>query len=662
MDLNVPPSKHSFMLLTPFYMTTEDGNERWAIAFSARDGVWVSAAISVTMGLIFMLLWNIFIFFTVLLQDQHFRRRYAALVTLWNSNDPWSAFREMVAYTWHYFSPPQEQRYDQEKMTGVSPQPEPEPEQEPAAQVAAPPSDEKTAQATVLPTDKPESSQLDPQPPKPKPKPYPYKASSWKKDCAYGLLLATIALTVFGVDKAMGVVVPGLVVLGAVAPADQDSVYYPVPSEGDTDPAGSLRNFGLKAPAVMRALGSVEAAGATFRRRIEIATKGMGQWNNTESVQQVTYSYNVSGYEFGLQRGSMLKLQVNGSCRTEYGWLREERPTADFYSLWDGKRNFSIPIDNTSIADAPKASFLIPDDRDSVVEAVRTGNMTFVILIWSSHRASISMGSNPWYATEPRGAAPKAPYQAGFWIKRKRPVLSCWQKDTWSYGDQTVNSIYDLKNIPGIKIEQVLLKVLEAALAVPLVVKLGNASGDSALRSRTTSPNGVIDAGASSIKNDMERLVMASYVGTKNVFVDTTMYESNAGWPNMLQDANGQAAAGAGNFVITSPEVLTFSLTGLIALATIFVFLLVTETLISVGASKLRRSGNLIQFKALTAIQLFRILFEPADANKVDKRWSCEDRFPQADDVMEFKLRECEKSGCRGHIEEEIKRQQTLQV
>ncbi|KAL8399495.1 hypothetical protein RB594_000033 [Gaeumannomyces avenae] len=657
MDLNVPPSERSFMLLSPFHMTTEDGNERWAIAFSARDGVWVSAAISVTMGLIFMLLWNIFIFFTVLFQDKHFRRRYAAVVTLWNSSDPWSAFREMAAYTWHYFSPPKEQQCDQEVPDASSQR---ESVQESAAQGTAPPSDEKTAQATARQTDKPESSQPGSQPTEAKK--YPYKASSWKRDSAYGLLLATIALTVFGVDKAMGVFVPGLVVLGAVAPADPDSVYYPVPSEGDTDPAGSLRNFGLKAPAAMRALGSVEAAGATFRRRIEIATKSMGQWNNTESVQQVTYSYNVSGYEFGLQRGSMLKLQVSGSCRTEYGWLREERPTADFYSLWDGKRNFSIPIDNTSIADAPKASFLIPDDRDSYVEAVRTGNMTFVILIWSSHRASISIGSNPWYATEPRGAAPKAPYQAGFWIKRKRPVLSCWQKDTWSYGDQTVDSIYDLKNIPGIKIEQVLLKVLEAALAVPLVVKLGNASGDSALRSRTTSPNGVIDAGASSIKNDMERLVMASYVGTKNVFVDTTMYESNAGWPNMLQDANGQAAAGAGNFVITSPEVLTFSLTGLISLATIFVVLLATEALISVGASKLRRSGNLIQFKALTAIQLFRILFEPADANKVDKRWSCEDRFPRADDVMEFKLRECEKSGCRGHIEEEIKRRQTLQV
>ncbi|KAL8372582.1 hypothetical protein RB595_002091 [Gaeumannomyces hyphopodioides] len=657
MDLNVPPSKHSFMLLTPFYMPTEDG-EKWAIAFSAKEGVLVSAAISVTMGLIFTLLWNIFIFFTVLYQDKHFRRRYAALVTLWNSNDPWSAFTDMAAYTWHYFSPPEEQR------PGVKPGNEagkagneagkagngageagneggkagnqggkaedslqsPAPDQKATAKVTALPSNDK-------PTDKPE---------------YPYKRSSWKWDCTYGFLLAAIALTVFGVDKAMGVVVPGLVVLGAVAPADPDSVYYPVPSGGDTDPAGSLRTFGLKAPAVMRALGSVEAAGATFRSKIRISTDTIGQWNKTESMHRVTYNYNVTGSDFGLQQGSILRVQVNGSCTTEYGWLREERPAADFYSLWDGKLNFSIPIDNISIADAPKASFLIPGDAN--VQYVRTGNMTFAILIWSAHRASISMGSNPWYATELRGAAPNAPYQAGFWIKRRRPVLACWQKDTWSYGDQTVTSVYDLKRLPGIKIPAVLLKVLEAAFATPLIVRLGNASGDSALRSRTTSPNGVIDAGASSISYDMERLIMGSFVATKNVFIDTTMYESNAGWPNMMQDSSGQAAAGAGDFVVTTPEVLTFSLTGLITLASLLVFLLAAETLISVGASKLRRSGNLIQLKALASIQLFRILFEPADENQADEKWSCEDRFPRADDTTGFALKECEKSGCRGHI------------
>lgn len=51
-----------------------------------------------------------------------------------------------------------------------------------------------------------------------------------------------------------------------------------------------------------------------------------------------------------------------------------------------------------------------------------------------------------------------------------------------------------------IKIPLVLLEVLQTTFGGgPMIVRLGNASGDSALRSRTTSPNGVINAQASSM-------------------------------------------------------------------------------------------------------------------------------------------------------------------
>ncbi|KAH7110719.1 hypothetical protein EDB81DRAFT_863039 [Dactylonectria macrodidyma] len=62
------------------------------------------------------------------------------------------------------------------------------------------------------------------------------------------------------------------------------------------------------------------------------------------------------------------------------------------------------------------------------------------------------------------------------------------------------------QDVPGMKIKEVLLDVLEAALGTsPMIARLGNASGDSTLRSRTTSPNGVINAQASKMVDDMER-------------------------------------------------------------------------------------------------------------------------------------------------------------
>lgn len=72
-----------------------------------------------------------------------------------------------------------------------------------------------------------------------------------------------------------------------------------------------------------------------------------------------------------------------------------------------------------------------------------------------------------------------------------------------------------------------LLEVLENTLALPKLVELGNASGDSALQSRAASPNGVIDASASRIKSDLERLLVVSYVASQSLFADTTMSQQD---------------------------------------------------------------------------------------------------------------------------------------
>ncbi|RYP63897.1 hypothetical protein DL771_009072 [Monosporascus sp. 5C6A] len=615
-DIYTPPPDSSYLLLEPFYMPTDSGSV-WAIAFSSNSGSLVTAALSVVFTVIFLLLWNFACFIALLFPGGETRRRYVALVTLWNSNDAWFAFRELASYTYHYFGPP------------------------------------------------------------------------WG-DFAYGLMLAFIAFIVYGGSLALGIIGPSLVQIGNVAPVRPSEVYYPV-TASQNDYVGILTEFGLRAPGVLRALGSVEAADVTTRSRVNIhEERNTGTPDGSEPIRRLTYGYSVTGVELGLQHGSDLALTVEGSCITEYGWMPDNQPEqVDVYRLWDSDdpdQLFEVPIVQ-DIWNAPKASFLFHPDAQNQYR--NTGNSSFAVIVWSAHRSSITQGSDPWYATEDRNARREAPYGARFWMRRGRPALSCWQQDRWSYGSQTVNSVFDLRHIPGIRVPQVLLAVLEAALASPVLARLGNASGDSALRSRTTSPNGVIDASASSMRSDIERLLVASFVATRNVFVDATMFQTDGRWRNLVEASNGDPEDGAGDFVVSSPNIQTFSMVGIIVLVVILVALLLIESMITLvirrhqqptrtsttqdnqppsgnnpnqltkdgiknpakDSTKNLTSNRLIRFKVLSAVQLFRRIYEPEEGDS-DASWPCEVHLPEDHDKTNFELAECKgrKAQCNGHI------------
>ncbi|KAI1822944.1 hypothetical protein F4861DRAFT_512488 [Xylaria intraflava] len=521
------------------------------------------------------------------------------------------------------------------------------------------------------------------------------------KDFVYGLTLATLALIVYGGSLALGIVGPTLVQVGNVAPVRPSSVYYPsTPKENDYP--GLLKEFGLRAPSVLRALGSVEAAMVTTRSKVNLyENTNYGVWKNGEPIHLFKYNYSLTGIDLGLQQGAGLELTVEGSCITEYGWISDNSSTKkDSYNLWGMEsQRFDVPIDPYNIQSAPKASFMSHPDADNQIR--NDGNSSFAVVVWSAHRASISEGSDPWYATEPRNSTVQAFYNAQFWMKRSRPVLSCWQQDRWRYGSFAVKSILELNNIPGSKIPRVLLNVLRAALTTPVLARIGNASGDSALRSRTTSPNGVINAGASSIHDDIERLLVASYVGTRNVFVDSTMFQTDGSWKNLVLGDNGRPSAGAGNFVVASPNIQTFSLVGIIVLLVVLAVLLLLQLFLNraihrheqprtqqpsaqpsddseqqgtngsanpittgdprnpVDIHNSEPTSPWILFKALAATQLFRRIYETEEGTE-DKNWSCASHFPSHDDKYIFKTVNCQQNRsddgqrglprCKGHI------------
>ena len=632
-DIYTPPPRTAYYLAQAFYMPSDKG-DHWAIAFSGKSAVLVASALSVIVTLCFALLWKIICFFALLVKGTGSRRRYVAMVTLWNSGDALPALWSLLQYTFKCY--PHKVDGPQKNDQQTSPQ--------------------KTSIQETKDAGQPEK----------------VRNGLWS-DFLYGLTLCLICFVVWGGSLAMSTVTSWIVSIGSVAPVNPDVLFYPqVPGLA---PVLQLKDFGLRAPGIMRSLGSVEAAKVTLRSRVNVTRVPLGNifnpnTNASDLLQDLYYDYRLTGVELGLRSGNDLGLGVKGSCRTEYDWYRPNGSTADveLYHLWNNKdQNWTMGLSNVAIARAPTAAFQLPSTYLQQGPP-KDSNFSYAVIVTSVHRTSITEGSDPWYNTELRGNLNVSrPFDAKFWMRRARPILSCWEQMRWSYKGVNVSSINELRNQPNWDMPDVLLRVLEANFfAGPMIFRLGNASGDSALRSRTTSPNGVIDASISSIESDMERLVLASFVASRNIFVDATMFGgSDQNYPNVFRAGNGQAEPGSGHFVVSSPDIQTFSLTGIVTLVAILVFLLALEgllmLLIHLHRGNVGNEGLWSRFSVLEAVQLFRCLYEEKTDFPAWNGWNCD--WPVPETIVRgyggktchiesdlCKLSRCDHGHCLGHI------------
>ncbi|UKZ46079.1 hypothetical protein TrVGV298_000276 [Trichoderma virens] len=544
----------SYVLHRPFYVPTKDGAV-WAITFTTYGGTILTAGISVILTLIFVGLWDLICFIAIVSSRATTRRRHVALVTLWNSNDSWFAFKELAKYTLQFF--------------GSTP------------------------------------------------------------DFVYGLIFCSLAFIIYGGGLSLGIVGPSLLQAYLLQHLYALLVVWMPPW------AHGGENVKVDGP-------------------IPVVNAGI---NSIETIYQYNYTYSLTGVDLGLQHGSDLSLTATGSCITEYGWIvNATHPKNDRdtyypwnYTIW----NQTVPITNDTIQDAPKAVFLLHPDAST--QYGETGNISFAILPWTAHRTSIKQSNDPWYTTETRRAPFPPPVETAiFWIKRARPALSCWQKDVWRYGSTTVTNVSGLKNITGIKVKPSLLAVLELAVAVPVLYNLGSTVAISSLKSATVNTFGVINAETSSILDDLTRLVFASFVYTRNVYLDTTMYESKTGLANAL-DTNGEPADGLGDFVLSSPNFQSFSMVGMIVLLVLLITLFTTNFLLQrMLRLNDKAKSKVMLFDALPAAQLFRRIYEPKGENQVDTTWLCNSNLPSMGDQTEFKLERCDKENCNGHIKSDL--------
>ncbi|KAK4231430.1 hypothetical protein QBC38DRAFT_465689 [Podospora fimiseda] len=590
----VTPPRNSYHLLRPFYMPTKDGPQ-WSIALSDQYGSIFAGGLTLVFALIFSYIWDFIAAIAILFVGDRKLRRYVGLLSVWNAGDPWAAFKHLTKYAYQSF--------------------------------CRDPNDELGSRG-------------------------------WR-NFWYGLTVSLIALLVVLGAILVAILVPAVIQNGNAAPVNRNDIFYPEVPEYENYQQ-ILEQFAIMASSGLRALSSATLARDAIldsQRSVTISETNLEPDEISGDPRLgLSYNYSLTGVEFGLQFVPQLQLEIKGACITEYSWLASSTDTNETYYLWNNEDiNVTVSLEHSNIGRAPIASFYTREsEEDRFAEEERLGNFSYAIVVGSAHRSSITIGNDPWYyATENRSVdAPPATHNASYWVKTKRPVLSCWQAHIWQYNDTTSHNFRQLRNNTRPHLAKPLRNVLEAALALPMIYSIGIQAGDSALLCRTTSSRGVVDATRCSIRNDMERLILASYVATHHIFTDTTLFTDKGEYPNVFSGSDGILDEGADGFVVRTPNVRTFSLVGIIVVAsTLFGMIMLRFLGIWVLWLWNPRNNPWRQMEYLTPRQLFRNLCE-RQFGKPEKYWPCYSSFPDGEDdrILDLVDWECKKPGCHGHI------------
>ncbi|KAL7271173.1 hypothetical protein RUND412_006093 [Rhizina undulata] len=191
----------------------------------------------------------------------------------------------------------------------------------------------------------------------------------------------------------------------------------------------------------------------------------------------------------------------------------------------------------------------------------------YAILSDSAYQHSFTISTDPWYATEDLPSSEMPFMNETYWVRDRRPPLSCSETSNWTYHGHHVGTA-DLDTIPGLPVPAVLLDALQETMAYPMVFQIGSGLGEFAFISEFTFNGGLFDANSSGIVNNMQRLVWAAYVFNRNIFTDTTRVPASLklGVENIFLNSDGTLREGSGDFVVTILAVTTISFNGLVGI------------------------------------------------------------------------------------------------
>lgn len=422
------------------------------------------------------------------------------------------------------------------------------------------------------------------------------------------LALSLLSMVIAVASIVAGILIPTKLIVGSSAPANPFAVRVPIAPEMGGETTTSKYVMAMAGP-ILRAMGSAEASKVTLRDQVHISQTTL--IDSTVDVPQfrIDYDYQLSGVDLGLQHKYGLSHSVQGSCSTEYGWLQRTGDIADLYVPWN-LANYSFPVTPDSTPGATGILNLLTAFNPGDLRLPQPTNVSFGLYYLSSHVASPTESNDALYMTEKIPSVNNtSPY--AFRIKAGRPALSCWQNSLVCIDGYCSNALKDERIPPGIRI-------VLGVLGLPMISRVCFPTGPAALKSFfSPSPGLVVDAGAATTYADVERIVLSSYLLTRNLFRDSTLVEGDEGFENEALGTDGQPLNGLGDFVLQSGSVVTVSVPTLIGVPAALLFGLLVGLILKIarrpyGANPEkfwnRRLARCIMFYAP---QLYRAVDDP---------------------------------------------------
>ena len=419
----------------------------------------------------------------------------------------------------------------------------------------------------------------------------------------WSCLLLSAAMCGAGGGIAAGILVPTAMDVGKVAPARASEVFFARPPLEMTA-SERLKSQALRAPAALRAIGRVEASHVTLNERVKVNIEGGGG-----DTIKYSYSYYISGWDLGLQNYPGFRQTVEGECATEYSWLNSGAAKVDEYFPWGNQSEIVIVQKTAEEKDPPRAEIRIHPNY--LYDTVNSSRVLFAIIPHTAGRHSFTPSSDPWYKTVPSGAT--SIDDAGYKVDTGRPALSCWQQTSYRYGGETVNSAFHLKNLTGFNIPQAWDNHFRTEFGLPKIIDLGTSLGRSILLSSATYLNENFEAESSTIGDDIERLVLGSFVASRDTFRDSTMVKGGDRLPNAAIGSDGRPQPGVGDFTLPTGNVITLRFDILVSMPALAAGLWLISKLIHLTFTRGAIESDFhARSAALQATQLYRFMDDHA--------------------------------------------------